>query len=371
MRRVVAIFTAFMKSWRRSKSAIFWTIAFPVLMILLFGAIFREESAAVDLYIQNKDLDPSGEPTWASQFLTEALNQTEALNLYFVPSEVDGLSYVEDDAEETGRGERLLIIPEGFDRNATSHLNATLIMVMDQTQQPSMIALGVVQGVLDTLNIQMTGGTRIFRLKPESLVAESFKYIDFFIPGVIAMTVMTIGVHGSIEVNTTYREKGIIKKLASTPLSKLEWILGATTNEMFICFLSTAIILTVGWIVFNVTVTINAYFIALIVAGCLLFPGIGMLIANFVREPEAAEAAANAITFPLMFLSGIFWPIEMLPGFLQEIAKVLPLTYLSEGLRDAMINADPTGALTNTLILVSLAAVFIIAGTIFTSWKEK
>jgi len=365
MKRVAALFTASIKEWRRSKIDIFWTILFPILMILLFGFIFREQNAAIDLYVQDKD------QTQLSQAFISALNQTEALNLYPVPPDVDGLSYVKDEAKAMGHGERLLIIPEGFQTNATSHLNTTVIMAMDQTQQPSIIALGVVQGVLDAFNIQMTGGTKIFHLNQKSLVAEHFKYIDFFIPGVIAMTVMTLGVHGSIEANTKYREKGIIKKLASTPLSKLEWIFAMIATQMFMAFLSTAIILAVGWIVFGVTVTINAYSIALIVTGSLLFPGLGMLVASFVTNPEAGAAAAEAITLPMMFLSGIFWPIEMLPGFMQQIAKVLPLTYLGEGLRDSMINADSVGAMTNTLIIVSLATVFIIVGTFVTSWEEE
>src|SRR5207245_3776197 len=96
--------------------------------------------------------------------------------------------------------------------------------------------------------------------------------------------------------------------------------------------------------------TIDIYTVGLVVAASLLFPGIGMVLANFVKEAESADAAANAITFPMMFLGGTFWPRETLPDIMKIIANFMPLTYVNDGLRYALIYAEPTHALTNTLI---------------------
>jgi ABC-2 type transport system permease protein len=99
--------------------------------------------------------------------------------------------------------------------------------------------------------------------------------------------------------------------------------------------------------------------------------GMGMVIARFVKETDSADAAANAITFPMMFLSGSFFPLEMMPPFLREIAKVLPLTYLNNGLRDSMVYGNAQSALTNTAIVLVVGVAFIIIGSLITSWREE
>jgi len=96
-----------------------------------------------------------------------------------------------------------------------------------------------------------------------------------------------------------------------------------------------------------------------------------MVLANFVREAESADAAANAITFPMMFLAGTFWPRETLPDIMKIIANFMPLTYVNDGLRDALIYAQPAQALTNTIIALGLAAFFIVLGSLLMNWKEE
>src|SRR5437016_4980831 len=117
--------------------------------------------------------------------------------------------------------------------------------------------------------------------------------------------------------------------------------------------------------------TIDIYTVGLVVAAALLFPGIGMVLANFVKEAESADAAANAITFPMMFLAGTFWPRETLPDIMKVIANFMPLTYVNDGLRDALIYAQPAQALTNTIIALGLAAFFIVLGSLLMNWKEE
>lgn len=371
MRKVSAIFKVTMKSWYRSKSALFWTLTFPILLIVLFGLIFGQENNSFSLYVQNNDVYQSGENSKISAALVGAFNATGPLIIINVPKDVDPLEYMKNDAANSGRGERLLVIPRGFEEKINSHRSANVTLMYDQTQQASLIAVNIAQGAIDAFNAKLTGAIKVIQVESTPLVSKDFQFIDFFVPGVVGLTVMTTTIFGSIERNTTYREKGIIKKLATTPLSKLEWIIGIVSQQTVLAFISSGVVLLVGRLVFNVNISVNGYFIILMITGALLFSGIGMLIANFVREPEAAEAAGNAITFPMMFLSGIFWPLEQLPDFLQTIAKVLPLTYLSDGLRDASINSNFSGALTNTTIILILAAFFITVGAMVTNWKEK
>lgn len=185
------------------------------------------------------------------------------------------------------------------------------------------------------------------------------------------MTIVIVSMFGAITSNTKYRELGVLKRLAVTPLSKLEWILGVVVYHVFLSFLSTVVILVVGKTVYNAEAFPDVYSVILIASGTVAFTGMGMVVASFVKEAEAADAATQAVFFPQMFLSGTFFPIEMMPDFLQQIAKVLPLTYLSNGLRDAMIYGNPTSALNNSLIILAVASFFIITASILTKWREE
>ena len=375
MSRIVTIITGHFKSWYRSKSNIFWTIAFPLLLIVLFGAIFGNGSTKFDLYLQNQDLNASTlQPTFLSEKYVSILNGTGAFALHTVAAEQpDPLTYVKNDAQLHNRGQRLLVIPSGFNSTLMSGTNsATVQLYMDQSDQASASLYGIINSVtvqFDAVVVHATPSNLM--IHQNSIVTRNIRYIDFFIPGVIGMTLLTTGVFGAVNTNGRYRELKIIKKLATTPLSKIEWILGMVGYQMILATISLVVILFFGYAIFGVTATIDIYTVGLVVAAALLFPGIGMVLANFVKEAESADAAANAITFPMMFLAGTFWPRETLPDIMKLIANFMPLTYVNDGLRDALIYAEPAQALTNTIIALGLAVFFIVLGSVLMNWKEE
>src|SRR6266571_2058326 len=350
--RIYTIIRGHFKSWYRSKSNIFWTIAFPLLLIVLFGAIFGSGSTKFDLYLQNQDLNANA-PTQYSQQYISVLNDTGAFNLHTVAAGQtvqQALDYVKSDAQLHNRGQRLLVIPSGFNTTLNSGNDATIQLYMDQSDQASASLAGIVRSVTISYAAAIAGAPDHLNLQQVGIVTRNIRYIDFFIPGVIGMTLLTTGVFGAVNTNGRYRELKIIKILAT---------------------ISLVVILFFGYAIFGVTVTIDIYTVGLVVAAALLFPGIGMVLANFVREAESADAAANAITFPMMFLAGTFWPRETLPDIMKVIANFMPLTYVNDGLRDALIYAQPAQALSNTIIALGLAAFFIILGSLLMNWKEE
>jgi ABC-2 type transport system permease protein len=122
--------------------------------------------------------------------------------------------------------------------------------------------------------------------------------------------------------------------------------------------------------VFDVKLQINAWLPLFIVLNVFTFVGIGMILTRIVTEAQSAAAAANAIAFPMMFLSGSFFPLEMMPGFLQTFAKMLPLYYVNEGLRAAMVLHDNENALRYAVSIGIFATVVFILGIMATRWEE-
>lgn len=103
--------------------------------------------------------------------------------------------------------------------------------------------------------------------------------------------------------------------------------------------------------------------------GSHLFLALGIILSRFVKEEESAEMAASAVTFPMMFLAGSFFPPETMPGYLRAIARVLPLTYLNAGLRDSMIYGNYGSALFNLGVVTALAIALILVRAFNTRWK--
>jgi ABC-2 type transport system permease protein len=184
------------------------------------------------------------------------------------------------------------------------------------------------------------------------------------------MAVMTASLFGTVNLNTELRQKGVIRKLSTTPITRTDWILANILYQFILAVISTIAMLLVSYAVFHISLRINAWLPLFIALDVFAFVGIGMILTRFVREAQSAAAAANAIMFPMMFLSGSFFPIEMMPGFLQTLARILPLYYVNEGLRASMVFVDNMTALRHSAIIGVFAAVVFIMGIIATKWEE-
>lgn len=367
--RVVGMDVAMnMKSWWRSKGTVFWSMLFPIMLILIFGSIFSGTgSSSYPLYIQ--DFDHSA---GSAQFLG-VLNNTTVLMITMVNDSVNATQYIKDHNIQC-----FLVIPKGFQThvmqsmvnpNATTTMNLTYYYDPGQTQTTQVVQ-SVLSNVLQGMNMKLSNGHEIVGLSPQSSITQSFKYIDFFVPGMIGFTIMQQAIYGSIERNTKYRKDGILRKLLTTPIKHSEWILAKMIFMLFLSFVTTTIAIVVGIIAFGLTVNITPLMILTVIATSFLFSGIGMIIGRFVREEETADMAAGAISFPMMFLAGTFFPLAMMPGFMQTIASVLPLYYVNEALRNSMVYMNQSAAMTNVIIVLVFAVIFFIVGIILTKWRE-
>ena len=184
------------------------------------------------------------------------------------------------------------------------------------------------------------------------------------------MTVMTASLFGAVNVNAELRQKGVIKKLSTTPITHTDWILSNVLYQFLLSVISTISILLVSYTVFDVSLQLNFWLPVFVVLDVFAFVGIGMILTRVAKEAESAAAAANAIMFPMMFLSGTFFPVEMMPGFLQKFSRILPLYYVNEGLRASMIFVDNMIALRCSVIIGVFAAVVFVLGMMTTKWEE-
>ncbi|KYK26392.1 MAG: hypothetical protein AYK23_03095 [Candidatus Proteinoplasmatales archaeon SG8-5] len=369
LNRIFANVVVDLKHFYREKSTVFFVLLFPILLILLFGFIFQGQGdLSYDLTVQNLDDGPFG----------EALLTNISYSGIFTLDEVDpditvDVQYIEDNSINT-----VLIIPVGFSDgilslldNSTPPAPVPLTIYYDPSNSAAQSKVQILGSLIGYMNKQLANTTDYIYLdQPISTASEDLEYIDFFVPGIIAMSVMSSSLFGTVGINTELRQKGILRKLATTPLTRPEWLLSNIMYQFIMALMSTSVILLVGFLVFGLVPHIGPFMFLFIVLNVFSFAGIGMLITRFVKEAESAQAAANAVMFPMMFLSGTFFPLEMMPDFLKIIAQFLPLYYVNEGLRASMITMNNSTILLSAGVILAFAIIVFILGVLLTTWKD-
>ncbi|MDI6642736.1 MAG: ABC transporter permease [Candidatus Hodarchaeaceae archaeon] len=416
MKNSSVVFAALRKNWFRSKTGVFFSFLFPVMLLLIFGTVFGSgRSQTYTLHVQNLDL-VGGEPTELSNTLIKIMNSTGSFEIKNLAADVDITDYIAEHPSFTNY--RVLVIPENFQQKAVnksiyvrtgvildtlsfvienygytmtenqigsiengknmleawrkniSAENAEILLLTDEGDTAAPIVRGIIYSVINTFNNKMIGAEAVVDVSENQLTQRSYKAVDYYLPGYIAAFIMTNGIIGVTSNTSEFRRNGVIKRLTATPLQKSSWIMGNLVHQVLLAFMLMLVMIALGWVIFGVQVIPSPYALALIFMGALVFCSIGMVLGGVLKDVEAATAAGNAIAFPMMFLSGAFWPVEMMPGFMQGVAKCMPLYYFHDGLRQTMIYQNPAQALVPFVILGVLAVVFVYLAIKVTKWKE-
>lgn len=370
MRRALADLVAYGKQYIRSPTATFFTIAFPIILILVFGGVFgNPQDINIEVHVLNLD----GSDYSYSKDLIDAVNETGVITVKMISPD-EGLTSAEH--LEAYIGDQsipvALYIPEGFgaevQRVRDGVLSAQLEVVLygDLSNSAFQAVQGAVARAVTGFNFGLTGTRPIVGVGTQSIAQETSSAIDFFLPGIIGITVLT-PLFAIANSAAEYSERHYFKLLATTPLRKSEFLFSRTVWMIILIFISTILMIVIARLVFGGVYILNPIAIALIVAGTVLFVSMGMAIGNFAKSTDAASAVANAVYFPMMFLTGTFFPLEIMPGFVQVISRALPLTYFNNGLRDTLVFGNVGSALTN-LGIVSVLAIAMFA---LASWSLR
>ncbi|HEY3419754.1 MAG TPA: ABC transporter permease [Methanomassiliicoccales archaeon] len=366
--RVLIDFVATGKMFFRNKGGVFWTLAFPVFLIFIFGAIFANSGAPSNytIYVQDNTATLEGQNSTGYQQVILPLQSTGVVSVVNVSTHQDLDQYIKNNSLSN-----VLVIPANFSLAPIPGTTGQVLLRVDPTSGSARVVQSLVSSLADATNLHIANGTQIMSVGSGQINQKGLSYIDFFLPGIMGMTIMTTCTLYMQGLQSRFRSTGIFRKLATTPFTRMEWLLSHVLWYTVVCFMSIAAIMIVGMLAFNVHMTLTIEAVALIVVGAAMFTGLGMLLSRFAKDEETANAAASAVTFPMMFLSGSFFPLEQMPSYLQEVSKVLPLTYLNNGLRDTMVYANSSSAIGNLAVISVIALAFILLGAYISKWKEE
>lgn len=414
MKRLRSLTETLLRDWIRNREAVFFALLFPLILLVIFSVVFAGGPTEFDVAVQNNDVNATGKPTELSTTLVTALEETDPLDVHRIEPGTN-LSDVDNIEAATGF-KRVIVIPDGFDeRVRTESARVRMAVIQDTVQlvgedisesqrqeiqaaqdafeanRPNGTATGpvpatlltvpddegagavqsIVDSVIATFNDRSIGveePTTAVRVAERG--GDDFAAADYFLPAFIVAMILINGVMTVPSAIAGFKRDGTLKRLAATPLRKHEWILANVIQQSILAVAVSLILIAVAWVIFGVTAVPGPLSLALIVLGAVTFTALGMIVGGVIRDPGAAISLGGAIALPLMFVSGIFWELDLMPPALQTVAEFSPATHFHRSLRQLMI-VDSTGGVVWTFVyLAGLAVVFLGGAVSLTNWQE-
>jgi ABC-2 type transport system permease protein len=359
-KHISADFKVFSVGYLRNKFGLFFGLIFPVVLILIFGAIFSGGSTATTtVYVQNLDNGPV-----SGQFLS-AMNQSSTVTVVTVNDTGNFGDYLAGHSVSDG-----IVIPPDFSSDYLSGPRVNVTVYGNPTSSTSGIVTGTVNGYINYFNLQRYNGTQVIGYSTATVNTQQTNYVDFLIPGLIGFSILTNPMFSLVNICSDYKKAKLFKQLSLTPLTKMEWL---TSKVIWYIVLATAgflLMVGVGIFAFGAHVTLSLWLIPFLILGPMLFASLGMLVGVVTKSPETAGVIGNIVTFPMMFLAGTFFPISSMPAYLQTFAHVLPLFYVTEGLNNVMVYNNIPAALVDIAVLAVITVVIFVLAVKLFKWRE-
>lgn len=173
----------------------------------------------------------------------------------------------------------------------------------------------------------------------ETLSGRSIRYVDWVLPGVLGMNIMFASLFGVGYVLVRYRKNGVLKRLQATPITPLKFLSAQVASRFFIVISTNAAIFVGAWLILDLVFLGKALDLLIVASlGTITMISLALLMASRTSSEELAGGLLNAATWPMMFLSGIWFSLDDTPDYVQTIANVFPLTHLVDAARGIMIN---------------------------------
>lgn len=361
-KNIIADLKVYARNYMRSTTAIFFVFIFPLILMLIFGSIFSPgTSSTVPLYIQNQDANST-----LSTQLISIVNSTSIVQIHMVPDNVNLQTYISQHSISAA-----LLIPAGFQQNVTSHNPSVLVYYNNPSVSTSAIAQRAIEFAVQVINNNISNTVPVISISQASVSSHATNYIDYLIPGLIGLVILTSPMFSMTFIVSSYKKDKIFRQLSLTPLSRSEWFLSKFLWYLIISGLSAVEIFAIGIYVFNSTLRPSILMVPFIVIGVFMFTSLGILAGSVSRSEESASVIGNIITFPMMFLAGTFFPISMMPSWLQTFAHVLPLFYIIDGLNSVTIYSNMPSATLDVFVSLAVSVVIFILMILKFNWKEE
>jgi ABC-2 type transport system permease protein len=353
----------------RNRLGLIMLVLMPIFMMAMVGFIFPSNNSLshVSIGLANQDAGIDGSKFGSQAFLAslDVFNKQTGMLDISNATDVNALK----DSVQKGNLEGGIIIPSNFTQSLRSGQQGTLIIMTDnsnpQISAAMQTALTTVFERMGTelaaqeLNATFLAIVQPYDIQVEGVVSGHTSYFDFVAPGIMAMTVMMSVMTGLPAAISQEKEVGTLDGMMVAPINRLSIIIGKTLAQTARGLLQGVLILVLASFLFGVSIQGNIILVfALLLLGVFSFVGLGVVLTSFAKDQETAMMVMMTLMFPMMFLSGVFFPVQQMPWYMQDISKVLPLTYAADALRKVMVLGAGIPQITTELaVLISFGIV--------------
>ena len=352
----------FMKIFLRDRQSIFFSLFFPVVFMSIFAFLRGGGAEPIPLGVANQS------DSAAAARLVEMLREDFSFTV---------ITGAEDELREqliTGDQMLVLVVPPDFSESAMARGATAGLRLLADTSQFNQLPLvePLLEQKLMAIERDFRGDEAMFSIEIENVNTLSQNYLDFLLPGLLGMMLMQLSVAGSGYNVVEFRRKGILKRLFVTPIMPRDFVAAIVLARLGIVLIQLTVLLAFALFVLQVRIIGNFaefYFVAIIAS--LVFLNIGFCIGSVAKTQQAIMAIGNIVIFPQIVLSGVFYPIDAMPGIVQPLAQLLPLTFVVAGLRDIAVAGETLAQIVPSLIgmAVWLVIGFALATRLFV-WKD-
>lgn len=313
------------KRFFRDRTAIFFTIGFPLIFLFVFGSLNGSNSSVSF----NVALVNESSTAFAKDF-EKNLDESDTIK---VNQEVTSL----DEAKEKMSRSELdatIILPDDFGaiQEGTTYPSGEVKVLYTQNNTQSGVALtSILQSQFQVINNKLVPTVTPFTVAGEELNENSLSAFDYTFAGLLVFAIIGMGIFGPINVFPELKKMGILRRLSTTPLRVWQYFVSTMIGQAIIGLVAIAVMFAVAIAVFHLQVVGNWLELAIfIIFSIAMILGIGLALGGWAKNERQVAPLANIVVFPMMFLSGTFFPRFLMPEWLQNITTFLPLTPVIE-----------------------------------------
>ncbi|HEY3365372.1 MAG TPA: ABC transporter permease [Symbiobacteriaceae bacterium] len=335
MKALIALYQAAAREFLRDKVVILLTVLLPIILAAFFGMLFSGGAGKfhLDLGVAVEDKGPVGGEL-AKVFTGPALKETVTVHSGTRDELIAQL--------KQGKVAVVAVMPAELTANAGARQPTNVEVIWDKTRE-SAAAPGVamVRQILQEAGLKLQGAAPLLVMQENVIETRSTAPVLLYVPGMMGLAILWLGIFTVAPPLVQMRESQVLRRLGATPLSR-GTLLGAQIGwRLTTGLIQAALLIGYGIVVLHMHVDNWLLTVAADVLGTAVMISLGFLLAGLARSNESCVALGQMIQFPMMFLSGILFPIEMLPKFLLPVAKLMPLTYIGDALKQTMLGTAP------------------------------
>lgn len=356
---MIKLFLANLKMMVRGKQALFWALVFPLMFTVIFGFFFGSgNSSAGTVALINRSQSE------LAKNYENALRDSGTVKIKTNVNE----EQARDELKKNQIGS-IIIVPEKFGDNSPDAPKTIKIIEDPANGQVNSIVEGFTNQFLTRTDYKINNINPMFTIDTEKTNQRTLNYFDFVLMGLIGLALMNSSVQGIAIMMADYREDQILKRITTTPLKTWKFIAAEVLSRLVLNIVQVSLILAIGYYGFHAHIYGNIFLLYIFaLLGGLLFQSIGFMVASIAKTTDAAQGMAVAITIPMMFLAGVFFPIDSLPQWLSSVIQYLPLAPLLRMIRT--IGLEGTSPFLN-LINIEIVIGWIIVTLAVSIWRFR